>query len=102
MSIETEAALIRQKADSTAWAAWRQISNTFTLCEFNSTRLAELRAFNRSLGLRAADAAHLFLFDQLATRLPGLQLLTFDNNMVQAAQALALPLHPRSVDTLGD
>jgi predicted nucleic acid-binding protein len=97
LTIETDAALVRQKADSTAWAAWRQISNEFTLCELDSPRLAELRAFNRSLGLRAADAAHLFLFDQLATRLPDLILLTFDKEMAQAAGRLTLPMHPRSV-----
>ena len=101
LTIETEAALIRQKADNTAWAAWRQISNAFTLCELSATRFAELRAFNRNLGLRAADAAHPFLFDQLVTRLPDLCLLTFDREMAQAAHNLALPLHPRTVDILG-
>ncbi len=94
--IETEAALVRQGADPTAWAAWRQISNGFTLCELNASRLSELRAMNRTMGLRAADAAHLFLFDRLACRIPGLALLTFDKEMAQAAEALALPLHPMS------
>ncbi|NBB78212.1 MAG: PIN domain-containing protein [Verrucomicrobia bacterium] len=97
--IETEAALIRQKADSTAWAAWRNIANNFTCCELSSSRLAELRAFNRRLGLRAADAAHLFLFDRLVNRLPELRLLTFDREMARAAQNLALPLHPGSVSS---
>lgn len=97
LTIETEAALVRQKADRDAWAAWRQVSCALTLCEFTSERIAQLRAFNRSLGLRAADAAHLFLFDQLAIRLPDLQLLTFDKEMAQAAQTLALPLHSGSV-----
>lgn len=94
--IETEAALVRQEADDTAWAAWRQICSSFTCCELTSARLAELRAFNRGLGLRAADAAHLFLFDRLVIRLPELRLLTFDREMARAARALALPLHPGS------
>ena len=99
LPVEAEAALTRQKADVAAWTAWRQISDAFTLCELTSARVPELRAFNRSLGLRAADAAHLFVFDQLATRLSDLQLLTFDKEMAEAARSLALPLHPGSMST---
>jgi predicted nucleic acid-binding protein len=97
LTIETEAALVRQKGNRDAWALWRQVSNAFTLCELASAHIAQLRAFNRTLGLRAADAAHLFLFDRLVTRLPDLQLLTFDREMAQAADTLALPLHRGSV-----
>ncbi|MFP4165998.1 MAG: hypothetical protein ACLFUF_02400 [Opitutales bacterium] len=97
LPVETEAALVRQRADATAWTSWRRISNAFTLCELASTRLPELRAFNRTLGLRAADAAHLFLFNHLVTQLPSLCLLTLDTEMAQAARTLALPLHPGSV-----
>jgi len=52
------------------------------------------------LGLRAADAAHLFLFDRLVIRLPELRLLTFDKEMAQAAHSLALPLDDGSLEVL--
>lgn len=97
LTIEAEAALVRQKADRDAWTAWRQVSTALTLCEFTSEHIEQLRAFNRTLGLRAADAAHLFLFDRLVPHLPDIQLLTFDKEMAQAADTLALPLHVGSV-----
>lgn len=56
-----------------------------------------LCAFNRALGLRAADAGHLFVFDRLFSELPDLELLTLDAEMAAAARRIGLPLHPASV-----
>lgn len=98
--LEAEAALVRQAADPSAWAAWRQIANSLTCCEITADRLPEVRAFNRGLGLRAADATHLFLFDRMVVRLPGLLFLTFDREMAKAAQRLALPLHEETTALL--
>jgi hypothetical protein len=53
----------------------------------------QLRAFNRPLKLRAADAGHLFVFDRALTALPGIELVTFDQELVQAAATLGVPCH---------
>jgi predicted nucleic acid-binding protein len=91
--IEAEAALIRQKADPLAWRQWGKITQSLTLIELDSGDRNALRAFNRSIGLRAADAGHLFLFERLSRQLDGLQLLTFDRQMIDAACALRMDLH---------
>lgn len=92
LTVEAEAALVRQKADGDAWAEWHRVARSLTLVELNPRDHAALRAFNRGLGLRAADAGHLFLFDRLAREFDGLQLLTFDREMIQAAQNLSIPM----------
>lgn len=88
--IEAEAALVRQKADADAWEEWSRVARSLNLIELNPQDHAALRAFNRGLGLRAADAGHLFLFDRLAWEIDGLQLVTFDREMREAAGNLAM------------
>jgi hypothetical protein len=53
-----------------------------------------LRIMNRSLKLRAADAGHVFVFDRLVESIPDLTMVTFDQEMLQALDQLALPVHP--------
>jgi predicted nucleic acid-binding protein len=91
--VEAEAALVRQKADADAWTEWSRVLRSLNLVELNPSDHGALRAFNRGLGLRAVDAGHLFLFDRLSREVDGLQLLTFDREMSQAAKYLAMPLH---------
>lgn len=92
--VEAEAALVRQKADARAWAEWSRVARSLTLVDLSPHELSALRAFNRGIGLRAADAAHLFVFDRLSRELDGLQLLTFDREMSQAAKNLAMLVYP--------
>jgi len=91
--VEAEAALIRQKANAEAWAEWSRVARSLTLVELNPSDHRALRAFNRGLGLRAADAGHLFLFNRLTQELDGLQLITFDREMSQAARDLVMPVY---------
>ncbi|HKK18172.1 MAG TPA: type II toxin-antitoxin system VapC family toxin [Opitutales bacterium] len=91
--IEAEAALVRQNADADAWAEWSRVARSLNLIELNPRDHGALRAFNRGLGLRAADAGHLFLFDRLARELDGLQLVTLDREMSEAAENLAMATH---------
>jgi len=91
--IEAEAALVRQKADADAWAEWSRVARSLNLIELNPRDHGALRAFNRGLGLRAADAGHLFLFDRLAREIDGLQLVTLDREMGEAAENLAMPTY---------
>lgn len=90
--VEAEAALARQRADADAWGEWSRVFRSLNLVELNPRDHAALLAFNRGLGLRAADAGHLFLYNRLSREIDGLQLLTFDREMSQAARELAMPL----------
>ncbi len=92
--VEAEAALIRQKADAVVWRQWGKIAQSLTLVELPSEERNALRAFNRSMGLRAADAGHLFLFDRLSRHIDALSLVTFDREMIRAAVDLQMALHP--------
>lgn len=91
--MEAEAALVRQKADADAWSEWARVARSLTLVELNPHDHGALRAFNRGLGLRAADAGHLFLFDRLLREIDGMQLVTFDREMSQAAKDLSMPTY---------
>jgi uncharacterized protein with PIN domain len=94
LTLETEAALTRQRADVDAWRNWRSLEPQFSITDFDTDQSAALRAFNRSIGLRAMDAAHLFVFDRLLSSLSDLLLVSFDREMIRAAHALGLPVYP--------
>lgn len=91
MLVEAEAALTRRKANTAAWQSWRSLAGQFNLVSLDRSQLESLRAFNRTLGLRAADAAHLFVLDRLLRSLPEARLITFDHEQLTAAERLALP-----------
>jgi predicted nucleic acid-binding protein len=92
--LEAEAALIRQQADAFTWRQWNKVAQSLTLVELPSEDRNALRAFNRGIGLRAADAGHLFMFDRLSRHIDGIQLITFDREMILEAQKLHVELHP--------
>ena len=97
--VEVDAALTRRGANSAIWQDWRNIQLSFRLYSFPGDDLRSLRMMNRTLGLRAADAGHIFLFHSLVHEIQGLQLITFDKEMVTAAQQLSLPLHPACIQS---
>jgi predicted nucleic acid-binding protein len=88
--IETEAALSRRAAPPAAWSHWAALHASLHLLDLESDRWDALRAFNRALHLRAADAAHLFVFERASTAVPGLQLVAFDAGLVEAARRIGL------------
>ncbi|MBU0679369.1 MAG: type II toxin-antitoxin system VapC family toxin [Verrucomicrobia bacterium] len=90
LRVEAEAALSRRKADAVAWRAWRSLSEGIQFVSLNADQLPTLCAFNRGIGLRAADAGHLFVCDRLMKHVPDLKLLTFDREMLEAATRLGL------------
>lgn len=92
--VEVEAALVRRKANTDIWQDWRSIQTDLRLYSLPSEDLRNLRFFNRSLGLRAADVGHLFLYQNLVQRHFDIGLVTFDREMILAANRLGLPLHP--------
>lgn len=90
--IETEAALSRRKAPPEAWTQWAAMLESFRLLDLEGDRWDALRAFNRALHLRAADAAHLFVFERASTAIPGLKLVAFDAELAGAARRIGLPV----------
>jgi len=94
MRVETEAALTRRKATPQSWIAWKELQSEVSWVDLDSDQMDTLCSFNRALGLRAADAGHLFVFDRLFAELPDLILLTLDGEMAAAARRIGLPLHP--------
>ena len=92
MRVEVEAGLIRRKAKAEVWSEWRSLSARVFWLELGSGQFEPLCSFNRCLGLRAADAAHLFVYERGSHALPELALVTFDREMEQAAAALGFRL----------
>lgn len=87
--VETEAALVRRRSPSEAWAQWRSLSRRIQFLRLDG-ELSEVSEFNRLLALRAADAGHLFVCDRLARRKQHVRLVTFDTEMQAAAERLGL------------
>ncbi len=92
MEVETESALSRRESPPEAWAGWRAISMRVHWLDLETDAWPRLRAFNRSLRLRAADAGHLFVFEHLVGIVPEIKIVTFDKEMLAAAKRLGLPV----------
>jgi predicted nucleic acid-binding protein len=90
MQIEAEAALNRRRAQHESWQQWRILARHIQWLDLESGYHETLCAFNRSLGLRAADAGHLFIFDRAARAITSLKLVTFDDEMKVAANQLGM------------
>lgn len=90
MQLETEAALHRRNASAKIWNQWRSLAQIVHWLELKPEMWPQLLAFNRALGLRAADAAHLFICDHVSNRISNLALVTFDKEMNSAAQRIGL------------
>jgi len=94
--VEVDAALIRRQAGPDIWQEWQQIQKRLCLYSVPGGDLRALRTMNRGIGLRAADAGHLFLFHTLWQSIPELKLITFDQEMALAAKRLGLRIHEAS------
>lgn len=98
LRVETEAALMRRTAPPGAWQQWRIIETAVHWLEPEQGWMEHLRSFNRGVGLRAADAGHLYVFEQSLRGMPALQLITYDKEMRGAATKRGLPCLPRRVE----
>lgn len=58
--------------------SWTEIRALFQRVHLPPNEWAEIQKCNRSWRLRAADAAHLYGFRRVFSILPGLRLVTFD------------------------
>jgi len=96
LRIETEAALVRRKAPVASWEYWRGLETSVNWVEPEAGWLKNLRLFNRGIGLRAADAGHLFLMEQCMVHEPTLRLVTLDKEMREAAATRGLSCLPET------
>ena len=94
LEVEVEAALSRRRAPAAVWAGWRSMHPHVRWIDCLPETWPQLRAFNRPLRLRAADAAHLFVFDRLCSALPEVRLVCFDDEIRKAARSLGLDVVP--------
>jgi len=78
MQVETEAALARRQARERDWKSWVEIRGLFQWVHLPLHEWPEIQKQNRSWCLRAADAAHLYAYRRVASILPDLHLVTFD------------------------
>lgn len=88
--MEAEAALSRRKAPPSAWSQWAVLQGSLRLLDLDPAHWEALRAFNRGLRLRAADAAHVFVCERAATAVPRLNFITFDTEQAAAARSIGL------------
>ena len=92
LHVETEAALSRRKAPAIAWRNWHQMASVFSWLDLGEQHYAQLRAFNRPLKLRAADAGHLYIFHLATNVVPSMKLVCFDQELRRATKTLGLEL----------
>lgn len=90
LEVETEAALQRRAAPASAWKNWERIRSSINFLTFPDSEIPALRFLNRSLGLRAADAGHLFVMEKLSRVEPIIRLACFDIEMLKSASTLQL------------
>ena len=92
MRVEAEAALLRGGAGAQHWQELQKLASSFIWLELPPSEESAVRQFNRPLGLRASDAAHLYVFSKASGVDPAMQLVTFDQEMQSAALTCSLPL----------
>jgi predicted nucleic acid-binding protein len=94
LPVEVDAALTRRRAGPSVWRNWRELESRLNWIALETEDYPRVRLMNRELGLRAADAGYVFLFERLSAHLDGLAMATFDREMAEAVQSLGLQVHP--------
>jgi predicted nucleic acid-binding protein len=92
MRVEVEAGFVRRKAGQEIWREWRKWSQGVYWLHVEAKELDHLCSFNRPLGLRAADAGHLYVCEKMVRVVPDLLLVTFDDEMKRAAKLLGMDI----------
>jgi len=101
LKVEAESALARRGATPTQWAALAALLGAIRFDDIPSRELSTLCARNRGWRLRAADAGHLYCFTRVATVIPEIQLVGFDEEMLAVARRLKLPIWAPSPPAVG-
>jgi len=93
MPVEADAALTRRRANASVWRGWRELEMRVNRVGLESGDYSVFRSMNRQMGLRAADAGYVFLFERLCAHLSDLALVTFDQETARAAKEMGLPVY---------
>jgi predicted nucleic acid-binding protein len=88
--VEVEAALIRRKVAPQCWSEWRGLDSKVRWLHAPTDFIDQICQFNRALGLRAADAGQLLVFERATRAIEELKLGTFAREMHAAASRLQL------------
>jgi len=94
LRVEAEAALTRRKATTESWERWQKLQLEMNWIEPEEDWTNDLRLFNRGIGLRAADAGHLYLMERCLVHRPSLRLITLDKEMRSVALQRGLTCLP--------
>ena len=86
LKIETASALARRSANPGQWTHLQKMLGMFRFLELPEADYDDLCATNRRWRLTAADAGHLFCFQQASFVLPDLQMVCFDEEMTSVAR----------------
>jgi len=92
MMIETHAALVRRGATPSNWADWRWRLDRFDWSELSPVALEHVMEANAGWKLRAADAGHVFVFEQFLDEGLDVGLVTFDREMRALCETKGWPL----------
>jgi len=92
MQVETEATLVRRKAGPDAWRLWQVLKRDVNWVDLEPEFSTSLCMFNRALGLRAADAGHLFVYTRVFAQFPEVRFLCLDQELCAAAHRIAVPV----------
>jgi predicted nucleic acid-binding protein len=90
LQVEAEYALLRRRQEEAAWQDWGRIKIQLQWKTIEPNAYDDLLVLNRNLGLRSADAGHLYIFHLLSQQIPDLTLVSFDDEMIAAARKLKL------------
>jgi predicted nucleic acid-binding protein len=90
LRVEAEAALARRTATGEQWETLIRVLNAIRYVDMAADRLDELCKLNRVWRLRAGDAGHLYCCAEASKVVPGMQLVTFDDEMIRVARRLNL------------
>lgn len=85
LKIEAHAALARRNATDAQTDHLRRLLDAILFIDIPPDKTNELCDINRKWKLRAADAAHLFCFQQAALVLPDLRFVCFDDEIRDVA-----------------
>ncbi len=92
LKVEGESALARRNAEPVDWEKIRSAWESLQFLDLSPKDLEGVCRANRTWRLRAADAGHLYCFQQAARVLPGIELVCFDEEMCAMARKLGLKL----------
>jgi predicted nucleic acid-binding protein len=86
LKVEASSALARRGATPSQWAHLEELMSVFRFLDIPGSEFEEVCSSNRKWRLTAADAGHVFCFQQASFVLPHLQFICFDDEMLTVSR----------------